>query len=148
MALDSDYGICRSKLANFFKNFRFSVRADAGKRLVQQRHELPLWITKPIQELLVTIRERVDYAISRLKSFEEVRSLAWRCEGCGHVKKFTRKVPAQTAPPFPLNTKAFASTESSACLRVLDLTLLGRRFFAGEAAECERYRCRRSRQFV
>jgi len=28
------------------------------------------------RELLETIRERVDYAISRLKSFEEVRSLA------------------------------------------------------------------------
>jgi rubrerythrin len=60
--------------------------------------EAPL---KPIRELLETIRERVDYAISRLKSFEEVRSLAWRCETCGHVKKFTRKVPGETAQPCP-----------------------------------------------
>jgi hypothetical protein len=51
-------------------------------------------LLKPIRELLETIRERVDYAIIRLKSFEEVRSLAWRCETCGHVKKFTRKAPS------------------------------------------------------
>lgn len=56
---------------------------------------------KPIRELLETIRERVDYTISRLRSFEEVRSLGWKCKGCGHVKRFTRKVPAETAPPCP-----------------------------------------------
>jgi rubrerythrin len=56
---------------------------------------------KPIRELLETIRERVDYAISRLKSFEEVRSLGWQCDTCGHVKRFTRKVPSETAHPCP-----------------------------------------------
>ncbi len=60
--------------------------------------EAPL---KPIRDVLETIRERVDYAISRLKSFEEVRSLGWQCEGCGHVKKFTRKVSGETARPCP-----------------------------------------------
>jgi hypothetical protein len=45
---------------------------------------------KPIRELLEKVRERVDYAIGRLKSFEEVRALAWRCRGCGFTKKFTR----------------------------------------------------------
>ena len=47
--------------------------------------EAPL---KPIRVLLETVRERVDYAISRLKSFEEVRSLAWRRDTCGYVKNF------------------------------------------------------------
>ena len=56
---------------------------------------------KPIRELLEKVRERVDYAIGRLKSFEEVRALAWRCRGCGFTKKFTRPVPAETAPPCP-----------------------------------------------
>jgi hypothetical protein len=30
MGLERDYGIRRSKLENFFKNFQFSVRADAA----------------------------------------------------------------------------------------------------------------------
>ena len=55
----------------------------------------------PIREALERARERVDYAISRLKSFEEIRSLRWRCTQCGHVKRFTRPMPAEVAPPCP-----------------------------------------------
>ena len=56
---------------------------------------------KPVRELLEKVRERVDYAIARLKAFEEVRALAWTCSKCGFTKKFTRPVPAETAPPCP-----------------------------------------------
>jgi hypothetical protein len=56
---------------------------------------------RPIREALERVRERVDYAISRLKSFEEIRALRWRCTQCGHVKRFTRPMPAQVAPPYP-----------------------------------------------
>jgi hypothetical protein len=56
---------------------------------------------RPIREALERVRERVDYAISRLKSFEEIRSLRWRCTQCGRVKRFTRPMPAEVAPPCP-----------------------------------------------
>jgi rubrerythrin len=56
---------------------------------------------RPIRELLEKVRERVDYAIARLKTFEEVRSLRWRCSKCGYLKRFTRPIPAEIAPPCP-----------------------------------------------
>jgi rubrerythrin len=56
---------------------------------------------RPIRELLEKVRERVDYAIARLKSFEEVRCLRWRCVQCGYIKRFTRPMPAEVAPPCP-----------------------------------------------
>ena len=42
---------------------------------------------RPIREALERARERVDYAINRLKSFEEIRSLRWRCIRCGLVNR-------------------------------------------------------------
>jgi rubrerythrin len=56
---------------------------------------------KPIRELLEKVRERVDYAIARLKSFEELRCLRWRCLRCGYIKRFTKPMPAEVAPPCP-----------------------------------------------
>lgn len=56
---------------------------------------------KPIREALERARERVEYAIGRLKSFEEVRSLRWKCASCGSMKRFTRPMPAEVAPPGP-----------------------------------------------
>jgi rubrerythrin len=53
------------------------------------------------KRLLEIIRERIEYAIGRLKSFEEVKALAWRCCKCGHTKKFTRPVPMEVAVPCP-----------------------------------------------
>jgi rubrerythrin len=53
------------------------------------------------REALERARQRVDYAISRLKSFEKIRALRWRCTQCGHVKRFTRPMPAEVAPPCP-----------------------------------------------
>jgi hypothetical protein len=54
---------------------------------------------RPIREALERARERLDYAIGRLKSFEEVRCLRWRCIDCGYVKRFTKPMPAEAAPP-------------------------------------------------
>ncbi len=56
---------------------------------------------KLIREALERARESVDYAINRLKSFEEVRCLRWRCTSCGYVKRFTKPMPAEVAPPCP-----------------------------------------------
>ena len=72
---------------------RTSARAPAG---VDNEETL-----RPIREALERARERVDYAIGRLRSFEEVRSLRWRCGGCGFTKRFTKPVPAEVAPPCP-----------------------------------------------
>ena len=72
---------------------RTSARASAG---VDNEEAL-----KPIREALERARERVEYAIGRLKLFEEVRSLRWRCTGCGFTKRFTKPVPAHVAPPCP-----------------------------------------------
>ena len=54
-----------------------------------------------LSAVLETVRERVDYAIGRLKSFEEVRIMRWRCVQCQHVKSFTRPVPAEAAALCP-----------------------------------------------
>ena len=56
---------------------------------------------KPIREVLEHVRERLDYALTRLKSFDEVRWLRWRCVDCGYIKHFTRPMPAEVAPPCP-----------------------------------------------
>lgn len=53
------------------------------------------------RKLLELLRERVDYAIGRLKSFEELKALSWRCRKCGYTKKFTRPVPLEVAVPCP-----------------------------------------------
>ena len=56
---------------------------------------------KPIREVLEKARERMDYAIARLKSFEELRCLRWRCLRCGYIKRFTKPMPVEVAPPCP-----------------------------------------------
>ena len=56
---------------------------------------------KSIRELLEMVRERVDYAIGRLRSFEDTKALAWRCRKCRHMKKFTRAVPGEVAALCP-----------------------------------------------
>lgn len=53
------------------------------------------------KRLLETIRERADYGLRRLAEMEEVPSPRWRCVGCGHVKRFTRAVPRETADRCP-----------------------------------------------
>ena len=56
---------------------------------------------KPILEVLEHVQERLDFALSRLKSFDELRCLRWRCVDCGYIKHFTRPMPAEVAPPCP-----------------------------------------------
>lgn len=56
---------------------------------------------KALKTVLETIQERAKYALDRLKTFEEPKSLAWQCANCGQTKKFTRKVAVEAAPPCP-----------------------------------------------
>jgi rubrerythrin len=56
---------------------------------------------RPIREMLEHVRERFDYALGQLRSIERQRSLRWRCANCGHVKTFTRPMPAKVAPRCP-----------------------------------------------
>jgi predicted Zn-ribbon and HTH transcriptional regulator len=55
----------------------------------------------PLREALEQVRDRLDSIITRLRSREEIRSLRWRCNACGHMKNFTRPMPAHVAPPCP-----------------------------------------------
>ncbi len=56
---------------------------------------------KPIREVLEHARERLDFALARLKSYDEFRCMRWRCTDCGYIKHFTRPMPAEVAPPCP-----------------------------------------------
>ncbi|MGI8956845.1 MAG: hypothetical protein ACR2II_08020 [Chthoniobacterales bacterium] len=56
---------------------------------------------RPIREALEQIHGRLGAIIARLPQSEEARYLRWRCKGCGHLKHFTRPMPAQVAPPCP-----------------------------------------------
>ncbi len=56
---------------------------------------------KPVREALELVRERIDYTIRRLQELEEFRSMRWRCVDCHHIKRFTRPMPADVAPPCP-----------------------------------------------
>jgi rubrerythrin len=54
-----------------------------------------------LRSVFRAIKERADYALNLLREAEEQRALSWRCLVCGHVKKFTRPVPAEVAIPCP-----------------------------------------------
>jgi hypothetical protein len=61
-----------------------------------------------IKEILETIRDEAQRALALLGHTEQQRSLGWKCAHCGHVKHFTRPVPAEVAPPCPkCNGKTF-----------------------------------------
>jgi hypothetical protein len=51
--------------------------------------------------MLERIRDDTQQALKLLGDAAEVRSLGWKCLGCGHVKHFTRPVPSEVAPPCP-----------------------------------------------
>jgi rubrerythrin len=55
----------------------------------------------PLRAILETIRDNAQRALTLIGQTEEQRSLAWKCMECGHVKRFTRPVPAEVAPPCP-----------------------------------------------
>ena len=56
---------------------------------------------KPIRELLEHARKELDEALARLKSYDELRALRWRCIECGYIKHFINPMPADCAPPCP-----------------------------------------------
>ena len=55
----------------------------------------------PLRQALEQVRDRLDTVITRLKTREEPRFMRWRCTACGHIKHFTRPMPAHVAPPCP-----------------------------------------------
>ena len=55
----------------------------------------------PLRQALEQVRDRLDTIIIRLKTHEEPRFMRWRCTVCGHIKHFTRPMPAHVAPPCP-----------------------------------------------
>ena len=56
---------------------------------------------KPIRELLEEVRERLDMAVTRLKSFEGLRRMRWWCVKCGFTVAYTRPMPERVVDPCP-----------------------------------------------
>ena len=54
-----------------------------------------------LKDLLEKIRDDAQRALALLPSETELRSLGWKCTACGHVKHFTRPVPAAVADRCP-----------------------------------------------
>jgi rubrerythrin len=54
-----------------------------------------------IRNALEKIRDDAQKALKLLGGSADQRSLAWKCAGCGHIKHFTRPVPADVAKPCP-----------------------------------------------
>jgi hypothetical protein len=54
-----------------------------------------------LREVLQTIRDNAQRALTLIGPTEEQRSLGWKCTECGHAKHFTRAVPPEVAPPCP-----------------------------------------------
>jgi hypothetical protein len=56
---------------------------------------------QPLIIALRSIRDQADSVLKKIAQPKQERSLAWKCTGCGHVKHFTRPVPAELAAPCP-----------------------------------------------
>jgi Zn finger protein HypA/HybF involved in hydrogenase expression len=54
-----------------------------------------------LRDFLEKIRDDAQRALALLPSETELRSLGWKCTGCGHVKHFTRPVTAAVADHCP-----------------------------------------------
>jgi len=57
--------------------------------------------TNDLRDLLEKIKGDAQRALALLPSEAELRSLAWKCTACGHVKHFTRPVTAAVADRCP-----------------------------------------------
>jgi hypothetical protein len=55
---------------------------------------------RSIRDTVDEVRGQIDRA-SAAPPPKELRSLAWKCAGCGHIKHFTRPMPIDVAPPCP-----------------------------------------------
>jgi Zn finger protein HypA/HybF involved in hydrogenase expression len=58
-------------------------------------------ISEAFRQALETIRHQAEHALKLLDGSQEKRSLAWKCQRCGHIKHFTRPVSADVAAPCP-----------------------------------------------
>ncbi len=47
------------------------------------------------------IRDQADSVLRKIEQPSGERSLAWKCNGCGHIKHFTRPVPSDVASSCP-----------------------------------------------
>ena len=54
-----------------------------------------------LRRSLENARQQLDYVIGRLTSEAEPRHLRWRCRRCESIKRFTRPMPKNVAPPCP-----------------------------------------------
>jgi|ERR1700730_6253668 len=54
-----------------------------------------------LRAILERIRDDAQQALTLLEDSDRQRSLRWQCAKCGHVKHFTRPVPAEVAQPCP-----------------------------------------------
>jgi len=62
--------------------------------------------TDHLRDLLEKIRNDAQRALALIPRESELRSLSWKCTGCGHFKHFTRPVPSEVASPCPKYTWA------------------------------------------
>ena len=67
---------------------------------------------RPIREALEQVRERLDFALARLKSFDELRCMRWRCVDCGYIKHFTRPNAGRSRAALPqVRGKTFVAVQ-------------------------------------
>jgi predicted Zn-ribbon and HTH transcriptional regulator len=57
--------------------------------------------TNHLRDLLEKIKDDAERALGLLSNENGLRSLGWKCTGCGHVKHFTRPVTAAVADRCP-----------------------------------------------
>ena len=57
--------------------------------------------SEALRQILQTIRDDAQQALTLFDSSGEERSLGWKCQRCGHIKHFTQRVPADVAVPCP-----------------------------------------------
>ena len=50
---------------------------------------------------LRSIRDQADLVLRKIDKPRRERSLAWKCSGCGQVKRFTRPALVEVAVPCP-----------------------------------------------
>lgn len=69
--------------------------------ILDNSHSIMAETSNSVRRILERIRDDAQQALTVLGDSEEQRSLAWKCDGCGHVKHFTRPVPAEVAARCP-----------------------------------------------
>jgi rubrerythrin len=54
-----------------------------------------------LKQILERIREETEQAISLLTNADSERALAWKCNGCGYIKHFTKPVSFEAVARCP-----------------------------------------------